>query len=282
MFKILVLLVFNVFLFGKDFPLERTIDVKINNNTTTVLEFPFIIKDKSFDKFRRIVDPSNENDTNKIDVPAMKKEIREIDGKKVVVSTKDNSNQQNINTKPMIINISANGNIVELKPNQEGITKIILWGYDYYPVMVNIEVVNNDNSNDNNDYFRFLDYKTPKDEVVKFEAQKHETIIRKLIKSGYLNEVPDGYKKTVMNEVEDNDKFKMVLNEVYIGNKYGLKIYDFINKSSSDLVIKDRMFYKEGMVFAVSIEKLSNSEREVILKPNELTRVFMVFKNKES
>ena len=162
MFKILVLLVFNVFLFGKDFPLERTIDVKINNNTTTVLEFPFIIKDKSFDKFRRIVDPSNENDTNKIDVPAMKKEIREIDGKKVVVSTKENSNQQNINTKPMIINISANGNIVELKPNQEGITKIILWGYDYYPVMVNIEVVNNDNSNDNNDYFRFLDYKKPK------------------------------------------------------------------------------------------------------------------------
>ena len=282
MFKILVLLVFNVFLFGKDFPLERTIDVKINNNTTTVLEFPFIIKDKSFDKFRRIVDPSNENDTNKIDVPAMKKEIREIDGKKVVVSTKDNSNQQNINTKPMIINISANGNIVELKPNQEGITKIILWGYDYYPVMVNIEVVNNDNSNDNNDYFRFLDYKTPKDEVVKFEAQKHETIIRKLIKSGYLNEVPDGYKKTVMNEVEDNDKFKMVLNEVYVVNRYGLKIYDFTNKSSSDLVIKDRMFYKEGMVFAVSIEKLSNSEREVILKPNELTRVFMVFKNKES
>ena len=61
-----------------------------------------------------------------------------------------------------------------------------------------------------------------------------------------------------------------------------IKIYDFTNKSSSDLVIKDRMFYKEGMVFAVSIEKLSNSEREVILKPNELTRVFMVFKNKES
>lgn len=73
MFKILVLLVFNVILFSKDFPLERTIDVKINNNTTTVLEFPFVIKDKSFDKFRRIIDKTNENDTNKIDVPTMKK-----------------------------------------------------------------------------------------------------------------------------------------------------------------------------------------------------------------
>lgn len=279
MFKILLLLVSSLFLFGKDFPLERSIDVKIYNNTTTVLEFPFIIREKSFDKFRKVADDNSDN--SQVEVPKMKQEVKEVDGKKVIVNVKDAAAQNN--GKPMVVNISTNGNIVELKPNQEGITKIILWGYDYYPVMVNIEVVKNDNPIDNtNDYFKFLDYKAPKDAVVKLEAQKHETIIRKLIKSGYLNEVPDGYKKTVMNEVEDNEKFKMILNEVYVGNKYGLKIYDFVNKSTSNLIIKNKMFYKEGMVYAVSIEKLANSEKEVVLKPNELTRIFMVFKNKES
>ena len=42
----------------------------------------------------------------------------------------------------MVINVSSSGNIVELKPNQEGITKIVLWGYEHYPAMINIEVVN--------------------------------------------------------------------------------------------------------------------------------------------
>jgi hypothetical protein len=282
MLKILALLVFNiVFLLAKDFPLERSINIKIINNTTTILEFPFIIKDKTLEKFRKVVDESKEKSVNKVEVPVIKTQIKEIDGKKVVVSKKDEDRTIKNNSNPMIVNVSTNGNIVELKPYVEGITKIILWGYEHYPIMVNVEVVDNENIPEKNDYFRFLDYEAPKDEVVKFEAQKHETIIRKLIKSGYLNEVPDGYKKTVMNEVEDNEKYKMILNQVYVGNKYGLKIYDFVNKSESDLVIKNNMFYKQGVIFAVSIEKLPHN-KEVILKPNELTRIFMVFKNKES
>lgn len=278
MYKILVLLVFNIVLFAKDYPLERSLNIKIQNNTTTILEFPFIIKDKTFDKFRKIVDSTNSIPA--IEVPKMKTEVKEIDGKKVIVSKKDDTPKNSL--LPMIVNVSSNGNIVELKPNQEGITKIILWGYEHYPIMVNIEVTSDENLVEQNDYYRFLDYLAPKDEVVKFEAQKHETIIRKLIKKGYLKETPDGYKKTVLNEIEDDEKYKMILNEVYLGNKYGLKVYDFVNKSSSDLIIKNKMFYKQGLVYAVSIEKLSNTNKEVILKPNEITRIFIVFKYKEA
>lgn len=281
MYKILVLLVFSVYsLFAKEYPLERTIDIKVQNNTTTILEMPFIIKDKTFDKFRRAVDEKKDSSINDLDVPTSKKEVREIDGKKVIVTKKDDNVQPVSGGTPMVVNVSSSGNIVELKPNQEGVTKIVLWGYEHYPVMINIEVVNT--MIEKNDYYKFLDYKAPKDEVVKFEAQKHETIIRKLIKSAYLNETPNGYKKTIVNEVEENEKYKMVLNQVYLGNKYGLKSYEFINTSGNELVLKNRMFYKEGSVFAVSIEKLANKDKEIILKPKELTRIFVVFKLKES
>lgn len=281
MYKILVLLVFSVYsLFAKEYPLERTIDIKVQNNTTTILEMPFIIKDKTFDKFRRAVDEKKDSSINDLDVPTLKKEVREIDGKKVIVTKKDDNVQPVSGGTPMVVNVSSSGNIVELKPNQEGVTKIVLWGYEHYPVMINIEVVNT--MIEKNDYYKFLDYKAPKDEVVKFEAQKHETIIRKLIKSAYLNETPNGYKKTIVNEVEENEKYKMVLNQVYLGNKYGLKSYEFINTSGNELVLKNRMFYKEGSVFAVSIEKLANKDKEIILKPKELTRIFVVFKLKES
>ncbi len=282
MYKILVLLVFSSYsLFAKEYPLERTIDIKVQNNTTTILEMPFIIKDKTFDKFRRAVDEKKDLSINDLDVPTLKKEVREIDGKKVIVTKKEDNVQPPVSGgTPMVVNVSSSGNIVELKPNQEGVTKIVLWGYEHYPVMINIEVVNT--MIEKNDYYKFLDYKAPKDEVVKFEAQKHETIIRKLIKSAYLNETPNGYKKTIVNEVEENEKYKMVLNQVYLGNKYGLKSYEFINTSGNELVLKNRMFYKEGSVFAVSIEKLANKDKEIILKPKELTRIFVVFKLKES
>lgn len=281
MYKILVLLAFSVYgLFAKEYPLERTIDIKVQNNTTTILEMPFIIKDKTFDKFRRTVDEKREPTINDVEVPTLKKEIREIDGKKVIVSKKEDSVPPVSGGTPMVVNVSSSGNIVELKPNQEGITKIVLWGYEHYPVMINIEVVNT--MIEKNDYYKFIDYKAPKDEVVKFEAQKHETIIRKLVKSAYLNETPNGYKKTIVNEIEENEKYKMILNQVYLGNKYGLKAYDFINISGSDLILKNRMFYKEGSVYAVSIEKLANKNKEIILKPKELTRIFVVFKLKES
>ena len=282
MYKILVLLVFSSYsLFAKEYPLERTIDIKVQNNTTTILEMPFIIKDKTFDKFRRAVDEKKDLSINDLDVPTLKKEVREIDGKKVIVTKKEDNVQPPVSGgTPMVVNVSSSGNIVELKPNQEGVTKIVLWGYEHYPVMINIEVVNT--MIEKNDYYKFLDYKAPKDEVVKFEAQKHETIIRKLIKSAYLNETPNGYKKTIVNEVEENEKYKMVFNQVYLGNKYGLKSYEFINTSGNELVLKNRMFYKEGSVFAVSIEKLANKDKEIILKPKELTRIFVVFKLKES
>lgn len=281
MYKILVLLVFSVYsLFAKEYPLERTIDIKVQNNTTTILEMPFIIKDKTFDKFRRAVDEKKDSSINDLDLPSLKKEVREIDGKKVIVTKKDDNVQPVSGGTPMVVNVSSSGNIVELKPNQEGVTKIVLWGYEHYPVMINIEVINT--MIEKNDYYKFLDYKAPKDEVIKFEAQKHETIIRKLIKSAYLNETPNGYKKTIVNEVEENEKYKMVFNQVYLGNKYGLKSYEFINTSGNELVLKNRMFYKEGSVFAVSIEKLANKDKEIILKPKELTRIFVVFKLKES
>lgn len=281
MYKILVLLVFSVYsLFAKEYPLERTIDIKVQNNTTTILEMPFIIKDKTFDKFRRAVDEKKDSSINDLDLPSLKKEVREIDGKKVIVTKKDDNVQPVSGGTPMVVNVSSSGNIVELKPNQEGVTKIVLWGYEHYPVMINIEVINT--MIEKNDYYKFLDYRAPKDEVIKFEAQKHETIIRKLIKSAYLNETPNGYKKTIVNEVEENEKYKMVFNQVYLGNKYGLKSYEFINTSGNELVLKNRMFYKEGSVFAVSIEKLANKDKEIILKPKELTRIFVVFKLKES
>ena len=274
MFKILVLLASSVLFFNtlnaKDFPLERKLNIKIQNRTTTVLEFPFIIKDKTFEHFKQI--KKVKKSSNQIEVPKIKRTVKIIDGKKVIVKKPIKSKSQS-SSKPITISVSKNGNVVHLKPKTLGTTKIILWGYEKYPVMVNIEVT--DEVDKVTDYYYFIDYTEPKNEVVKFESLRHEYIIEKLMRHGYLNTTPNGYTKTIAKDIEETNDYKMTLNSITTGNKYGIKVYDFLNKTNDVIILKNKMFYKKGAVYSVSIEKLSKK-----LKPNEKTRVFVVFKNK--
>lgn len=274
MYKILVLIVSNIIflstLNAKDFPLDRKLNIKIPNKTTTVLEFPFVIKDKTFEHFKQIKKVNSKKD--QIEVPKMKKTVKMIDGKKVIVK-KPITSKSKLNKKPITINVSKNGNIVHLKPNTTGTTKIILWGYTKYPVMVNIEVT--DDTDKLTDYYNFIDYSEPKNEVVKFESLRHESIIEKLMKHAYLDNTPTGYTKVITNDIEETEDYKMTLNSITTGNKYGIKAYEFLNKTNDVIKLKNKMFYQKGIVYSVSIKKLSKK-----LKPNEKTKVFVVFKNK--
>lgn len=168
MLKNLALIVFSSILFisvceAVEYPLDRSLNIKIKNNTTTVLEFPFLITDKGFDKFKKIKSLEDNDETiPKIETPDIKKEIRVIDGKQVIVNKSRNeglsdssNNSMPTNSKaPIKVTVSSNGNVVELKPNELGTTKIILWGYKHFPIMVNLEVVKSEKNDELTDYFK--------------------------------------------------------------------------------------------------------------------------------
>jgi hypothetical protein len=280
MYKILVLLVFSfISLFGKEFPLSRKINLTISNHTTTVLEFPFKITEKRFDSFKKVSiinktslskDALGDSINSSLEIPTIKTESKIINGQKVIVKkrvpTKKTSKKA-----PISITTSENGNIMELKPNLTGTIKVIVWGFKYYPVMININVEKDDNSL--TDYFKFVDYETPKDEVVKFESSKHEIVVKKLLTSAYLGKTPKGYTKDLLNNEVKIEDYTLVLNSIIKGKNYQVKSYDFINTSKEPIKLHERMFYKEGLVYSVSIEKINK-----YLNINEKTRIFVVEK----
>jgi len=286
MFKIFIQTVFSLTLIGalyaKDFPLQKRVEVEISNHSTTVLEFPFKIQDIRFDKFKRItyvskneLQQDKEDLTEGVTVPSLEKvtETKVVNGKKITVVKSGPTSTPNKNTqeKPLRIKKSKDGNIVELEASMTGSTKAIVWGYEHYPIMLEIKIVKA--SKEANDYFKFIDYSIPTKEVKEFEAASHETVIQKLLLDGYLEQTPKGYEKTVLNGVEKTNDYILQLNTVLTGKEYMLKEYSFMNTSDKDFKIDEKMFYQKGSVYAVSVEKLGR-----VLQPNEKTRVFVVLK----
>jgi hypothetical protein len=284
MLKISHLIVSSILLFGinlsaKDYPLERTINITLSNHSTTVLEFPFKIIDLQFDPFKRItfiskneLKQNDEVESSDIKVPKIT-EKRVINGQEVTVVKKNPlAETPKKNTKPLHVKKSKDGNIIEIRPSQTGSTKAIVWGFKDYPVMLNIKVEKH--TSDTNDYYKFIDYSTPEKELIAFEGQRHETVIKKLMLSGYLNETPKGYTKEILNSFEESDNYLLQLDSILVGKNYNLRAYTFLNTSNEDFKIEEKMFYQKGNVYAVSVEKLGR-----ILKPNEKTRVFVVVKD---
>jgi hypothetical protein len=297
MFKILLQTVFSILslsgiLFAKEYPLERTINLTLSNHNTTVLEFPFKIADLRLDPFKRITYVTNmpvstqkdevEEDTIKTDEIQVPKitETKTINGQTVTVikknppkttSSQSSKSGESSKSKPIEIKKSKDGNIIEIRPNETGSTKAIVWGYKEYPIMININIAKN--NSETNDYYKFVDFSKPKEDLVSFEGQKHETIIKKLLYNAYLEQIPKGYNKKIMSEFEEGEKYLLQLNSVLTGENYNLKSYTFVNTSEEDFKIDEKMFYQEGNVYAVSIEKLGR-----IIKPQEKTRVFIVLK----
>lgn len=288
MLRILVLIVssisfFTLSAFAKDYPIERKMQLTISNNATTVLEFPFKIQDKSFDKFKRVT-YIKKNELTKLkpnedlDIPKFTETTKTINGKTVVVKKPIKKNSGIFSGKtansPIKISVSKDGNIIELRPNMTGHTKAIVWGYKYYPIMIDINIVKNDDNL--NDYYKFLDYMTPKKDVEKIESGRHESVIKELLKNAYLNKTPKGYSKHLFNQTEKSDFYELAHLSTISGKRYALKAYEFLNTSDKEILLNNKMFYKEGLVYAVSIEKINKK-----LAPQEKTRVFIVVK-KES
>lgn len=279
MLKILVLLAISIVLsggnlFANEYPIDRTIKISIPNHTTTVLEFPFMIKEKRFDRFKKVKkrNTQKQSSLDKIKVPIMDDQVKVINRKKVIVKRKNTS----VNSvSPIAVKSSKNGNIIELTPNSIGTTKAIIWGYKHHPIMVHVNVVSGNKAS--SDYYKFLDYKEVSSNIVKFESSRHEMVVKRLLQHGYWDKSPRGFKREIMNIPENGKFYRANLKSVTTGKNYGLKSYELTNTSRDTIKLDNQMFYQKGSVYAVSIEKLNKT-----LLPNEKTRVFIVYKHKES
>lgn len=270
MLKILVLIVFSIGLvFAKDIPMVQEIEIDIPIKKFSVIEFPFVVKEKKFSSFvyKKIVkkkkDIKEKIATPKLDIEVPKK-FSDLNKK---YSSKFKK-AVGIKTKSKQFKVSWGKNVAQIFPKHIGHTQLIVWGYESYPMLVTINVVDKDAKSDR--YIKFIDYKKEK-VASSLKSFNHEKICSKLISYLYKNKTPKGYKLSTSDENYTVEDYQLSLIKSISNKKYTALEYKIINTSDEKLLLNEPMFASsdKNIVYAVSIEN-----RE--LNSKEATRLFIV------
>lgn len=239
-----------------ELPINTKYSIVIENGEFTVFDFPFTIK-KTFSSGFLI-----EGDAKEI------KKLKKEDGKIVI----DPRTREQKVIKKKIIQIKQGKKTITFLPKARGSFKLIVWGYEKYPLMFDIKVVDRlqNKKKELEYYYKFLDYSESKSKAEKFETDPHEKVIVKLIRSIYNKKVPQGYKSTRYTQEFEDDVLHYVLNFSYIGNRYTVEEWVLQNKTSNDIKLYEEQFTKPN-VYAVAFEN------DLLLK-GKSTRLFIVRK----
>jgi len=256
--KKVLLIIFAVFAFALEIPIQEHYKIKIPIGNITILEFPFKIKGIKSTTFM----PLFKNKTSDILPPPP-----ELKGNYLPPPNKKNKKAQVQSVSPTKapVVITKGANIITLYPHKFGKFTLIVWGYKY-PIMLDIEVVNNANIR----YFKFVDYSTKKESAKAFEAVPHEKVIKKLMAYLFNRKTPKGYDSIVGNKRYKLNGFEFVLVRKIVGDRYEGSEWVLKNLTKDTVKLYEQMFYRNG-IYAIAIEN-------PILKPGESTRLFIVSK----
>ncbi len=270
-----ILICFSLFsniLFAKDMPISNKLKITIPYKSFVAFEFPFEIKDKDITPFVYV--------KKKVKSKKVKKNYDEY--KKPSLNKTTNNDTLNLPKTPTKIqkkiiqkqkvkkipplSITVGKNIIKIYARELGHTELIIWGYKAYPIMLELEVVQNDKYA--NKYIKFLDYKTNENKAEIFESTYHERVLTKLIYALYNNKTPTGYKLKEDTKVFQLDFFKLVLIKELVGKRYIASEYLVANNSDKTLNLYEEMFSADG-VYAISFENNN-------LNKHSNTRMFVV------
>lgn len=253
----LAILVFSVSLQAVELPLNTKYQITIENGEFTVFEFPFEIK-KTFSSGFLLNKDSDEI-----------KKLKEENSKIVI----DPRTKQQVVKKDKIIQIKQGKKSITFLPKARGSFKIVIWGYKEYPLMFDMNVIDK-LENDENEiqfYYKFLDYSKKEEKAKDFESVPHEKVIVKLLRAIYDKKIPSGYESVRRSQEFEDEVFSYLLNFSYVGKRYTVEEWLIQNKSQETIKLYEEQFIKKN-VFGVSFES-------DLIEPLTTTRLFIVRKS---
>lgn len=250
--------------FAKDVPLMKTVTVNIPKGEYSILDFPFELKEiqtKAF-SYKRTV----------------KKKVEVLDAKINDVQEKITLNKKNeVSNEPKSVSGNALGlekglNVLTFRPQHFGSAEIIIWGYENFPIILKVEVVE---PKEADKYIRFVEVVDNKKDVIKFESSPHEKIIENIVKHLYdenYESKPAGYESIVRNfsyEVAvlgkdkkpigtlKNSLIREIIGRDYLGQVWNVNfVPDEKHKENTNIMLYEEMFDEDG-VYGVSLESYS-------------------------
>jgi len=243
-------------LYSKDIPIMKTIEVNIPVNEYSIIDFPFKIKElqtKTFN-YKTVVTKQ---------VPLEQKSS----ANGISLSKKDEIKKPQV--KNDILGLEKGLNVLTFKPKSLGFAEMIVWGYELFPIILKINVVEAQNGDK---YLKFVEILENKNEIQKFESSSHEKIIEEITRHLYdekYSSKPVGYESIVRNAsysvnvlgknkeiigVIKNTLIREIVGRDYLGQVWNV---NFIPSSeeywSTEIQLYEEMFDDDG-VYGVSLE----------------------------
>lgn len=267
MLRILVLIAFSLFslCYAKIVPLVQNLVIYIPVKELSVVEFPFLIKEKSFTPFIYKVKLHKIKDSNNPLKAAVKlPKISSSNNFNVSPPVIKNIFTKKKNKKPL--SATWGKNFVQFYPRYAGNTEVIIWGYRKYPIL--LKIIATKNKKIANRYIKFIDYDKRFKTNQNFQDLSHEKICSRLIYLLYNNKTPSGFKIESQHKEYKNKNFNFILIKSIIGRYYSATEYKITNISNKKITLNEPMF-ASVYTYAISIVN-----RE--LNPGETTKMFVV------
>lgn len=256
---LVMLVLLEVNSFAAELPIQEKYKIYIENGEFTVFDFPFKIK-KTFSSGFLL--SRNAQELKKIKKSSSAINIDPRTGKQIIKKNKS-------------IQIKQGNKSLTFLPKARGSFKIVVWGYEKYPLMFDIQVVDKLSYKKKAKlqyYYKFLDYQTNKKKAISFESDPHEKVIVKLIRSLYNNKVPSGYENVHKPKQFSDEVFSYNLNLNYVGVLYSGEEWYIKNDTNKNIKLYEEMFEKKG-VYAIAFEN-------DILNVGATTRMFIIRRTK--
>jgi len=260
---------------AKEVPIMKTVTVNIPVKEYSILDFPFKVKDvqtKSFTYRAKVV--------RKV----KKSELKKLKKQGISLSKRNNSlNKSTTKTDKSddILGFERGVNVLTFKPKYIGFAEMIIWGYDGFPIILKVNVVE---PNKADKYIKFVELVENKNKVNKFESSSHEKIIEKITQHLYdesYKSKPSGYESIIRKDIYDvevlnnkkeivaivrNTLIREIIGRNYLGQVWNVNLVGFkkdillgmIEERFSvddklELNLYEEMFDEDG-IFSVSLE----------------------------
>ena len=262
---------------AKDIPIVKKITLLMPLKEFTTIEFPFEIKGHDFTPFVSISSDEKEALTLPNLPPLNGKEqefaLPSLDEKKQNQNA-SSSKQPNVPAMPSSsgakkpVEWSKGKNFFKFYPRKVGETQVIIFGYEKYPIVINLKVVENKEGAEDSTY-KFIDYDEHKEVASKFESANHDKIVVSITKALYNNEPPKGYDVNTKQGEFFNPPFRFRLIKEYQGKLYSGVEYLVTNEGAQNVSLDWDMFKGQKGVYGITFDK-------DVLIPKEQARLFVV------
>ncbi|AHJ12979.1 TraK domain-containing protein [Sulfurospirillum multivorans] len=264
---------------AKDIPIVRKITFLLPLKEFSTIEFPFEIKSHDFTPFVSLSSASANKDgltDNHSSSESQDYALPSLDDKKNPMQATPNGLKQTSSTPPLPpmngnkkpIEWQKGGNFFKFYPRKVGETQLIVFGYEKYPIIINLSVVENKDDVQDSVY-KFVDYEAKKDVAQKFESTNHDKVVVGITKSLYNNEPPKGYEVISKQGEFTSQGLHFRLIKEFQGKNYSGVEYIMQNTTKDTINTDAGIFKGQKGIYGITFV-------HDILEPGRSTRLFIV------